>query len=337
MKCKKSANISIFILCGIFLLTFLLSISIGRYPIQITTLCKVLLSKIFPIQPDWEGQINNVIFQVRLPRVVMAMIIGAGLSCSGAVYQGIFQNPMVSPDVLGASAGASFGAAFGLILGMPYQVVTLCAFCFGLISVSCVVIISNHVKNNKTLGLVLSGIMIGSLFQAAVSFIKLVADPNNTLPVITYWLMGSLASIRIKDVCFAAPIIIAGLIPFFLLRWKINILTLGEEEAKSVGVNTKRVRSVMILSATLITAAAVSVSGLIGWVGLVIPHLCRMMIGNDYRKLIPATMLLGGSYLMWVDNLARMITTSEVPIGILTAFIGAPFFLYLISKEGNHL
>lgn len=320
-----------------FIFCFFISIQIGRYPIDFKTLGKVFLSKIIPIEVTWGKQVENVIFQVRFPRVLMAALVGAGLSAAGAAYQGIFQNPMVSPDVLGASQGAGFGAALGLLLVFPYQGVTISAFLFGVLAVVLVSVISSRVKYNPTLGLVLSGMMIGSLFSSAVSFLKLVADPNNTLPVITYWLMGSFASTRMKDVLFAAPFIIIGTIPLLLLRWKINVLTLGEEEARSVGINTKRVRLVVIVGATLITAASVSVSGMIGWIGLVIPHFARMLIGNDYRKLIPATLLLGGSFMLLVDNMARMITTSEIPIGILTAFVGAPFFLYLILKEGNKL
>ena len=200
-----------------------------------------------------------------------------------------------------------------------------------------VCLISSRVKYNQTLGLVLAGMMISSLFTAAVSFLKLVADPNNTLPVITYWLMGSLASIRPKDLAFAAPGIIGGIIPIYLLRWKINVLTLGEEEARCIGVNTSAVRLAVVLCATLITSAAVSVSGLIGWVGLVIPHFARMLVGSDYRKMLPASLLLGASFLLVVDNFARLLATSEIPIGILTAFVGAPFFLWLILREGNKL
>lgn len=321
----------------LFVVCFFGSFLLGKYPIQPWTLIRVLLSKVIPITPDWTPQVETVLFQVRLPRVLMAALIGAGLSCAGAAYQGIFQNPMVSPDVLGASAGAGFGAALGLFLGWGYQMVSLSAFLFGLAAVLVVCVVSSRVKYNLSLGLVLAGMMVGSLFTAAVSYLKLVADPNNTLPVITYWLMGSLASIRPQDVLFAAPWILGGMIPILLLRWRINVLTLGDEEARCIGVNTKRIRFIVVLCATLITAAAVSVSGMIGWVGLVIPHFARMLVGSDYRKMLPVSMLLGGSFLLIVDNFARLLAKSEIPIGILTAFVGAPFFLYLIMREGNKL
>ena len=321
----------------LFAVCFFGSFMLGRYPIEPWTLIRVLASRVIPVTPDWPSQVETVLFNVRLPRVLMAALIGAGLSAAGAAYQGIFKNPMVSPDVLGASSGAGFGAALGLFLSFSYQGVSFLAFVLGLSAVGAVCLISSRVKCNQTLGLVLAGMMISSLFTAAVSFLKLVADPNNTLPVITYWLMGSLASIRPKDLAFAAPWIIGGIIPIYLLRWKINVLTLGEEEARCIGVNTSAVRLAVVLCATLITSAAVSVSGLIGWVGLVIPHFARMLVGSDYRKMLPASLLLGASFLLVVDNFARLLATSEIPIGILTAFVGAPFFLWLILREGNKL
>lgn len=321
----------------LFAVCFFGSFMLGRYPIEPWTLIRVLASRVIPVTPDWTSQVETVLFNVRLPRVLMAALIGAGLAAAGAAYQGIFKNPMVSPDVLGASSGAGFGAALGLFLSFSYQGVSFLAFVLGLSAVGAVCLISSRVKYNQTLGLVLAGMMISSLFTAAVSFLKLVADPNNTLPVITYWLMGSLASIRPKDLAFAAPWIIGGIIPIYLLRWKINVLTLGEEEARCIGVNTSAVRLAVVLCATLITSAAVSVSGLIGWVGLVIPHFARMLVGSDYRKMLPASLLLGASFLLVVDNFARLLATSEIPIGILTAFVGAPFFLWLILREGNKL
>lgn len=316
---------------GIVLLSFLL----GRYPIYPDQLIRILFSKLLPLPHTWDPQMATILFEVRLPRVVMAALIGAALSCAGASYQGVFQNPMVSPDVLGASQGAGFGAALSIFLSVGYFGITLCSFAFGILAVGLVYVIGRRVKRNPTLGLVLAGIMVGSLFSASTSFIKLMADPNNVLPAITYWLMGSLASIRIRDVAFAAPLILAGMCPLFLLRWKLNVLTMGEEEAKALGIRTGHVRAVLILGATLITAACVSVSGMIGWVGLVVPHFARMLVGCDYRRLLPASALMGGGFLLLVDDAARLVCTSEIPIGILTAFIGAPFFLYLILRKAD--
>lgn len=337
MADKHRVRVRLIAMVVLFAVCFFGSFMLGRYPIEPWTLIRVLASRVIPVTPDWPSQVETVLFNVRLPRVLMAALIGAGLAAAGAAYQGIFKNPMVSPDVLGASSGAGFGAALGLFLSFSYQGVSFLAFVLGLSAVGAVCLISSRVKYNQTLGLVLAGMMISSLFTAAVSFLKLVADPNNTLPVITYWLMGSLASIRPKDLAFAAPWIIGGIIPIYLLRWKINVLTLGEEEARCIGVNTSAVRLAVVLCATLITSAAVSVSGLIGWVGLVIPHFARMLVGSDYRKMLPASLLLGASFLLVVDNFARLLATSEIPIGILTAFVGAPFFLWLILREGNKL
>lgn len=321
----------------LFLVMTLVSLTLGRYFIDPLTIVKILLSKIVPITPDWAVQAETVLLNVRLPRVILGIAVGAGLSVAGAVYQGIFQNPMVSPDILGASWGAGFGAALGLFFSFQYFGVTLSAFFFGLSAVVIVCVIGKAVRRNQTLGLILAGIMVGSLFNSGISYLKLVADPMNTLPAITYWLMGSLASTKGSDVVFAVPLIIIGIIPIYMLRWKINVLTLPEEEARSMGVPTKKLRLVLIGCATLVTATAVSVSGMIGWVGLVIPHFSRMIVGNDYRKVIPASIIMGATYMILVDDFARLLNTSEIPLGILTSFVGAPFFLYLILKEGKKI
>ncbi len=318
-----------------FLICFFGSFLLGRYPIQPLDLLRILFSQVFPVQHTWEPETETILLQVRMPRIVMACLIGAALSCAGAAFQGIFQNPMVSPDVLGASQGAGFGASLAIFFSFGYLGITGSSFAFGILTVGLVYLVSSRVKNNPVLGLVLTGIMVGSLFSSATSFIKLVADPNDVLPAITYWLMGSLSSIRQQDVSFAAVPIILGLIPIFHWRWKINIITMGDDEARTMGVNAQRLRIGIILCATLVTSACVSVSGMIGWVGLVIPHFARMLVGSDYRDLLPASALLGGTYLLAVDDAARLISTSEIPLGILTAFIGAPFFVYLIVKEGK--
>ena len=334
---KRRVRMRLTAMTVLFVICFFGSFMLGRYPIEPWTLIRVLASRVIPVTPDWPSQVETVLFNVRLPRVLMAALIGAGLSAAGAAYQGIFKNPMVSPDVLGASSGAGFGAALGLFLSFSYQGVSFLAFISGLSAVAVVCLISGRVKYNQTLGLVLAGMMVSSLFTAAVSFLKLVADPNNTLPVITYWLMGSLSGTRLADVARIAPAMAAGLLPLFLLRWKLNLLTLGDDEARAMGVNAPRLRFLTVVCATLVTAASIAVSGMIGWVGLVIPHFARMLVGSDYRKMLPASLLLGASFLVVVDNFARLLATSEIPIGILTAFVGAPFFLWLILREGNKL
>ena len=331
----KKFKIKFTILVVIFIVVFFGSFMLGRYPVSPPELIKIILSGIIDIPQSWPDAAENVIFQIRLPRVLAAAIIGAALSIAGVSYQGMFQNPMVSPDILGASSGAGFGAALAILLGAGYMGISVAAFLFGLAAVMLAYGISRVSRINATLAMILAGMMIGSLFTSCTSFVKLVADTEQTLPAITYWLMGSLVSIKPQDVAFAIVPIIAGSVPLFLLKWRMNLLTVGEEEAQAMGINTRALRLVVIVCATLLTASSVAISGMIGWVGLVIPHFCRMIFGYDYRKIIPASALFGATFLMVVDNIARLATTAEIPLGILTSFVGAPIFVYLILKGGT--
>ena len=310
----------------------LLSFALGRYPISPRETIGILLSKIIHIEPFWTERMATVLFNVRLPRILLACLVGCCLSSAGAAYQGIFQNPMAAPDILGASAGAAFGAALAILSGASSRLVSLSAFFFSLLTVALVWLLSRRTRGKQIIGLVLAGIMISSLFSAGTSFIKLVADPTNQLPAITYWLMGSLSGAKMSDISFAVFPMLVGMLPLFLLRWRINILSLGDDEARTMGVNVRRLRLVVIVSATLVTSSAVAVSGTIGWVGLVIPHLSRKLVGSNFRHLMPATMLFGALFLLLVDNISRNLFAVEIPIGILTAFIGAPFFLSLIIR-----
>ena len=331
----KKFKIKFTILVVIFTVVFFGSFMLGRYPVSPPELMKIILSGIIDIPQSWPDAAENVIFQIRLPRVLAAAVIGAALSIAGVSYQGMFQNPMVSPDILGASSGAGFGAALAILLGAGYMGISVAAFLFGLAAVMLAYGISRVSRINATLAMILAGMMIGSLFTSCTSFVKLVADTEQTLPAITYWLMGSLVSIKPQDVAFAIVPIIAGSVPLFLLKWRMNLLTVGEEEAQAMGINTRALRLVVIVCATLLTASSVAISGMIGWVGLVIPHFCRMIFGYDYRKIIPASALFGATFLMVVDNIARLATTAEIPLGILTSFVGAPIFVYLILKGGT--
>ena len=331
----KKFKIKFTILVVIFTVVFFGSFMLGRYPVSPPELMKIILSGIIDIPQSWPDAAENVIFQIRLPRVLAAAIIGAALSIAGVSYQGMFQNPMVSPDILGASSGAGFGAALAILLGAGYMGISVAAFLFGLAAVMLAYGISRVSRINATLAMILAGMMIGSLFTSCTSFVKLVADTEQTLPAITYWLMGSLVSIKPQDVAFAIVPIIAGSVPLFLLKWRMNLLTVGEEEAQAMGINTRALRLVVIVCATLLTASSVAISCMIGWVGLVIPHFCRMIFGYDYRKIIPASALFGATFLMVVDNIARLATTAEIPLGILTSFVGAPIFVYLILKGGT--
>jgi iron complex transport system permease protein len=336
MKERSGRNRLIIAILGAALITAAFaSFFFGRYPIKPSELIGILASKLFPIKPFWTDTMETVLFNVRLPRVLLACIVGCCLSAAGASYQGIFQNPMAAPDILGASAGAAFGAALAIYNYAPATLVAVSAFAFSLITVGLVLFISRRAKGSKVLGLILSGIVVSSLVSAGTAYIKLGADPTDKLPKITYWLIGSLAGAKKDDILFIALPALLGLIPLFLLRWRINVLTLGDDEAKAIGINASRIRLAVIVCATLVTAASVSVSGMIGWVGLFIPHLTRRLVGNNYRHLMPATMLAGALFLLAVDNVSRNLMTTEIPIGILTAFIGAPFFIYLITRKAS--
>jgi iron complex transport system permease protein len=323
----------------LFLAVFFGSFLLGRYPVGPVTICKLLLAQVVDIPKTWADGAANTFFQIRLPRVTAAALIGAALSVAGAAYQGLFRNPMVSPDILGASSGAGFGAALAIWCAAGYFTISLSAFLSGLVAVLLAYALGRASRINTTLSMVLSGMMVSSLFTAATSFLKLIADTDQVLPAITYWLMGSLSSIRQRDLPFLALPVLAGLVVLLCLRWRLNLLTVSDEEAESMGVNVQRLRAVVIVCATLMTAASVAVGGLIGWVGLVIPHFCRLLFGYDYRRLLPAAALMGASFLIVVDDVARLFTTAELPIGILTAFVGAPVFAWLIltggAKHGN--
>ena len=314
---------------------FLLSFVAGRYGVPLGQVVRILLSGMLPLEQTWTDNMAIAVLNVRLPRILLACLVGCGLSAAGTGYQTVFQNPMAAPDILGASSGTCFGAALAILTGQGAVMITVFAFLASLLSVALVYLVGNHTRGNRVVNLLLAGIMVGSLFSACTSYIKLVADPTNQLPQITYWLMGSLSGTRMGTVKFAAVCMAVGLVPLLLLRWRMNLLTLSPDEARAMGVHTDRLRLAVILSSTVLTAAAVSVSGMIGWVGLVIPHLSRRIVGSDCRRLMPMACLFGAAFLLLVDNMARCLTATEIPIGILTAFVGAPFFIYLMVKGGD--
>ena len=314
---------------------FLLSFVVGRYGVPLGQVVRILLSGMLPLEQTWTDNMAIAVLNVRLPRILLACLVGCGLSAAGTGYQTVFQNPMAAPDILGASSGACFGAALAILTGQSAVMITVFAFLASLLSVALVYLVGNHTRGNRVVNLLLAGIMVGSLFSACTSYIKLVADPTNQLPQITYWLMGSLSGTRMGTVKFAAVCMAVGLVPLLLLRWRMNLLTLSPDEARAMGVHTDRLRLAVILSSTVLTAAAVSVSGMIGWVGLVIPHLSRRIVDSDCRRLMPMSCLFGAAFLLLVDNMARCLTATEIPIGILTAFVGAPFFIYLMVRGGD--
>ncbi|KKC38789.1 iron ABC transporter permease [Devosia epidermidihirudinis] len=310
----------------------LMSMLIGKYPVAPTDLLHATLGWIWGASPT-DATVNTVIWSVRFPRILAALGIGASLAAAGATFQGLFRNPLVSPDILGVSSGASLGAVLGIFLSLPVIVIQAASFVGGLLAVGAVYAIGSAIRHrDPVLTLVLAGVAVGAVVGAGISLIKILADPYDQLPAITYWLLGSLTSVTRGDIFSILPALAIGLVPLFLFRWRINLMTLGDEEAKTLGIDTRRLRLILIASATLITAASVSISGVIGWVGLVIPHIARMLVGPDFRRLLPTSMVLGAAFLLIVDILARSIAQIEVPLGILTAALGAPFFIWLLAS-----
>ena len=308
-----------------------LAFATGRYPVAFADLLRVLWSWLGGAPHGLDPTIDTVVLQIRGPRVIAALLVGAALAAAGAAYQNLFRNPLVSPDILGVSAGAAVGAVLGIFLSLGMMLTQSLAFAAGLATVGLVYLVARSVRgHDPLLVLVLAGVVLGSLLGACVALMKYLADPYNQLPAITFWLLGSLAAVTPQDLKFAAPLMLAGLLPLWLLRWRINVLSLDDEEAKAIGVAAGRIRLAVIVAATLMTSAAVAVAGIIGWIGLVIPHFARMLTGPDFSKLMPVSMLLGAGFLVAVDTLARTAADIELPLGVLTAFIGTPLFLWLL-------
>lgn len=323
------------ILALILIVLFILSFAMGRYNITPLDVVKILLSQVIPIEPTWKSIMETVILHIRLPRILAAMLVGASLALAGSSFQGLFRNPLVSPDILGVSAGAGCGAALAILLNGNSWAIQVSAFCFAMLAVSLAFGVSKLVKGNATLSLILAGMAIGSLFNAFLSLMKYVADPIDQLPAITYWLMGSLAGTSNHALLYSAVPMIAGIIVLVLIRWRFNVLAMGEEEAQSLGVDTAKLRLLIVVCCTLISASSVCLAGTVGWVGLVIPHIGRALVGPDHKKLLPVCVLLGAAYLLLIDDIARCAASIEIPIGILTAIIGAPFFIYLLKRTGK--
>ena len=316
------------------LLAVLAALALGRYPIP--------LAGLLPGSGAMDPAVAAVLWNVRLPRVLAAILVGAGLAGAGASFQGMFRNPLASPDLLGVSVGASLGAVLGIFFGLPVVGVQAAAFLGGLGAVAAVALLVGAVRRGGAAGggdpvllLVLAGIALGALLGAAISLLKVLADPYNQLPAITFWLLGSLSAVTRGDLGAAAVPAGAGLLLLFLLRWRLNLLTLGEDEARALGASTGPLRGAAILGATLATAAVTAMAGAVGWVGLVVPHAARLLGGPDLRRLVPLSMLLGAAFLLAVDTLARNAARIEIPLGILTAAIGTPVFLLLVARRGR--
>jgi iron complex transport system permease protein len=276
--------------------------------------------------------VETVVMQVRGPRVAAALLVGAALAAAGAAYQGMFRNPLVSPDILGVSSGAALGAVLAILLSLGAVFMQLFAFAGGLAAVALVYAVGSRLRgHDPLLALVLTGVIIGTLLGSAIALLKVLADPYHQLPAITFWLLGSLASISPGELLVAAPLALLGLAPMWLLRWRMNLLALPDDEARALGVDTVKMRALVVAAATLMTAAAVAISGIIGWVGLLIPHAARLLVGPGFGRLLPLAMLLGAGFMLAVDTLCRTVAPIEIPPGVLTALIGTPFFLWLFA------
>jgi iron complex transport system permease protein len=309
-----------------------IALAYGPFPLHVDDVARA----IGRLRGDDMGAVTSgeiVFMRVRLPRVAADILVGAALSGAGAAYQTLFRNPLVSPDILGVATGAGLGAVLGILLSLPVIGIEAAAFLGGIATVVLVYLISSSLRgHDRTLVLVLSGVVIGALAGACISLVKTLADPYDQLPAITFWLLGSLAGVKLGDLMIAAPLVLIGIVPLVLERWSIGVLSLGDDEARSLGVDVRSLRAVVIAAATLMTASVVAISGVIGWIGLMMPHIARMLVGPNFSRVLPASMLVGAAFMLIVDTLARTLGRVETPVGILTAVLGAPFFLWLLAR-----
>ena len=323
------------ILLSLAVLLFAMSViacGIGPFRIPPLDVLKAVLHRV--TEGSDASAIDTVLFSIRLPRIAAAAFVGAALAAAGAAYQSLFRNPLVSPDILGVSTGAGLGAVIGILLGFPVILIQALGFGGGLVTVAVVAALARGLRGSgDVLVLVLAGIVVGALAGAAISLVKVLADPYDQLPAITFWLLGSLAGVKANDVAATAPVVLFGLAPLILLRWRIGVLSLGDDEARALGVEVGRLRAIVIAAATLVTASVVAISGVIGWVGLMVPHMARLLVGPRFDRLLPASILLGAAFMVSVDTLARSAARIEIPLGVLTAVIGGPAFVWLLARN----
>src|SRR5262245_19888703 len=317
---------------GLLALGLLVAFTVGRYPVTLAELIDVFVSRAAGRPTAVPTAVENVVLLVRGPRVIAAALVGAALAVAGTAFQGLFRNPLVSPDILGASSGAALGAVLGIYFSLGVIGIEGLAFAGGLIAVAAVYVIGSLLQSrDPILVLVLTGVVIGALLGAGVGLVKYLADPYNQLPAMTFWLLGSLAATTVADLLPLLGPVLLGSIVLVALRWRLNVMSLPDDEARALGLATGPLRIAIVTAATLVTSASVATSGIIGWVGLVVPHLARALVGPDFPKLIPTAALLGGGYLLFIDTIARTAAPVEIPLGILTAVIGTPFFIWLLA------
>jgi iron complex transport system permease protein len=328
----RSAVPGLLIAFAVLIAGLLLAFTVGRYPVGLADLFQALFAKVTG-QPPVAPAVENVIWHVRGPRVIAAALIGAALAGAGAAFQGLFRNPLVSPDLLGASSGAALGAVLGIFFSLGVLAIQTLAFIGGVMAVAAVYTIGSAVRaRDPILVLVLTGVVIGALLGSAVGLVKYLADPYNQLPAMTFWLLGSLAAVAPPDLLPLVIPVVLGSIVLIALRWRMNAMSLPDEEARALGLPTGLLRIAIVAAATLVTSASVATAGIIGWIGLVVPHLARSLVGPDFARLIPATALFGGGFLLMIDTLARTAAPVEIPLGILSALIGTPFFIWLLAS-----
>jgi iron complex transport system permease protein len=308
------------------------SLAAGRFPVTAPDVAKALWSAISGGESGLARNVEAVILQVRVPRLAAALLVGAALAAAGAAYQNLFKNPLVSPDILGVSAGCALGAGVAILFSLPVVAIQALAFAGGIGAVALVVAIGSRIgRRDPVLTLILTGVVVGSLFGAGIALVKSVADPYNQLPAITFWLLGSFGGALPMDLAVALPVIVAGTVPLVLLRWRIDLLALSEDEARSLGLDVARLRLAVIVCATLVTASAVALAGVIGWVGLVIPHAARLLVGASFARVLPLSLVLGAAFMLAVDTLCRTVAATEIPPGVATAFVGTPVFIALLA------
>ena len=316
--------------CIATLFLALIALCLGQYTIALQDVIKVLtLQKVDLVNAE------TVIFNIRIPRILVSLIVGSGLATAGASFQALFSNPLATPDTLGCANGASFGAALGILLGLNALGIQISALIFGILAVVLVFVFTRYRHANQIMMIILGGMVVSSLFSALVSLIKYVADPNDVLPVITFWLMGSFSNSTVRSLYTGVPMIILGMMILYLMRYRMNASSLKEEEAASLGINVRKNRMIVIVASSLITASVVSMCGVVGWVGLLIPHISRMLFGNNHTKVIPGCIVFGALFMLVIDTIARCMYQAEIPVSILTAIIGAPVFLLLLRKTGG--
>jgi iron complex transport system permease protein len=330
---SRSTTPGLLIAFAVLIAGLLLAFTVGRYPIGLADLFNVVIAKLTGHAADVPVAVENVIWQVRGPRVLAAALVGAALAIAGTAFQGLFRNPLVSPDLLGASSGAALGAVLGIYFSLGVLAIQAFAFIGGLVAVAAVYLIGSAVRaRDPILVLVLTGVVIGSLLGAGVGLVKYLADPYNQLPAMTFWLLGSLAATSVADLVPLFGPVALGTLVLLALRWRMNVMSLPDEEARALGLPTGPLRIAIVAAATMVTSASVATAGIIGWVGLVVPHIARTLVGPDFARLIPAAALLGGGFLLVIDTLARTMAPIEIPLGILTALIGTPFFIWLLAS-----